>query len=176
MKTIQTEFGPRKEWALIAAEKITGGKRDSQKRYKTEHGMQTVIGIAALIERQLEEAWQTPPNPVFIPVRQWRIDPESKPDVAKLVRMADAKFRLSAKAWEVGNNSGDPRVLEQQSAREQRLAGEGEAMLAPLGIKCDWPGLYPSFTVRGYTELSTLGAVLSALGKPRNWLKPEDCK
>lgn len=83
------------------------------------------------------------------------------------------KFRASAAAWERGNNSGDPEVFRAQTARERRLAREGEAMLAPLGIKCDWPGLYPSFQVNGFHEYSTSAAVLAALRHPRNWLTKE---
>ncbi len=87
--------------------------------------------------------------------------------------MADAKFRLSAKAWIEGNNSGDLLVLAAATKRERRLAREGAELLSPLGIKCDWPGLYPSFTVKGYCEHDTESAVLAALGHPRNWLREE---
>lgn len=99
------------------------------------------------------------------------LDPQNKAQVRKLIDMADAKFRLSAKAWVDGNNSGNSDVMAAMTKREQRLAREGEALLAPLGIKCDWPGLYPSFTVKGYSEHDTTSAVLAALGHPRNWLK-----
>jgi len=102
------------------------------------------------------------------------LDPQSKPQVTKLIEMADAKFRLSAKAWEYGNNSGDSQVMTVADKRSRRLAREGEALLSPLGIKCDWPGLYPTFTVNGYSEHSTESAVLVALGHPRNWLRTEE--
>lgn len=111
------------------------------------------------------------PDPIAIPVRRFMLDPQSRAHVGKLIRMADARFRLSAKAWEQGNNSGDPRELDRCTERERRLADEGAAMLAPLGIKCDWPGLYPSFAVRGGHEYTTENAVLVALGHPRNWMK-----
>lgn len=107
---------------------------------------------------------------IQIPVRSMSLDPHNKEQVRKLIEMADAKFRLSAKAWEDGNNSGDPQVLDVMEKRERRLALEGAALLAPLGIKCDWPGLYPSFEVNGFTEYTTQNAVLTALGHPRNWL------
>lgn len=103
------------------------------------------------------------------------LDPQNRTQVRKLIEMADAKFRLSAKAWEDGNNSGNSEVLAAMSKRERRLAREGAAMLAPLGIKCDWPGLYPSFEINGAHEYTTENAVLTALGHPRNWLK-EDVK
>lgn len=111
---------------------------------------------------------------ISIPVRSMTLDPQSKPQVRKLIEMADAKFRLSAKAWIDGNNSGDSETLAAATKRERRLAREGAALVEPLGIKCDWPGLYPSFTVKGYGEHTTQAAVLAALGHPRNWLSEEE--
>ena len=110
---------------------------------------------------------------ISIPVRSMTLDPRNKEQVRRLIEMADAKFRLSAKAWEDGNNSGDPETLAAATKRERRLAREGEALLSPLGIKCDWPGLYPSFQVNGFHEYATSAAVLAALGHPRNWLNKE---
>lgn len=112
---------------------------------------------------------------ITIPVRQMTLDPQNKAQVAKLIAMADGKFRLSAKAWIDGNNSGNAELLAEGNKRERRLAREGAALLAPLGIKCDWPGLYPSFEINGAHEHTTEAAVLAALGHPRNWLK-EDAK
>ncbi len=110
---------------------------------------------------------------ISIPIRCIILDPDSKEQVRALIRRAEAKFRLSARAWEIGNNSGDSATLAAMTRRENRLAAEGAALLAPLGIACDWPGLYPSFKVNGYEEHSTENAILSALGKPRNWLRVE---
>lgn len=108
---------------------------------------------------------------IKIPVRSITLDPDNKQQVRSLIERADAKFRLSAKAWEKGNNSGSSTELATQTQRELRLAHEGAELLLPLGIECDWPGLYPSFVVKGYNEHSTEAAVLAALGKPRNWLR-----
>lgn len=99
------------------------------------------------------------------------LDPNNKTQVRKLINRAESKFKLSAKAWEIGNNSGSNASLAAQSKRKRRLAREGEALLKPLGIKCDWSGLYPSFTVKGYAEYSTESAVLVALGHERKWLR-----
>ena len=107
---------------------------------------------------------------ILIPVRHWQLDPQNKAHVSKLVRMADARFSLAAKAWERGNNSGDSEFMERMNKRSDWLQCEAEAMLAPLGIKVDYPGLYPSFTVNGYAEHSTASAVLAALNLPRNFL------
>ena len=111
---------------------------------------------------------------ISIPVRSMSLDPQNKAQVRKLIEMADAKFRLSAKAWEIGNNSGDPVTLSVQEKRSRKLAREGCALLDPLGIKARASRTYPSFTVKGYPEHSTEQAVLAALGHPRNWLRTEE--
>lgn len=99
-------------------------------------------------------------------------DPDNRAHVASLIERADAMFRLSAKTWIRGNNSRNAETLKRCDALHIKHAENGEALLSPLGIKCDWPGLYPSFTVNGYAEHDTKSAVLAALGKPRNWLQP----
>lgn len=63
-------------------------------------------------------------------------------------------FRASASAWERANNCPadtdyQRKYRAQCARREQSEADKGEALLAPFGIKCDWPGLYPSFKVGG---------------------------
>lgn len=113
---------------------------------------------------------------ITIPVRQMTLDPQNKAQVRKLVQMADAKFRLSAKAWVDYSNERDTEKAAALERRHLRLAKEGEALLAPLGIVVDWPGLAPSFTVKGYAEHDTASAVVAALGHPRGWLKEEGGK
>ena len=98
------------------------------------------------------------------------LDPNHRTQVSHLIERAEAKFRLSASSWVRGNNSGDAGLLRQGESLERKYARQGEALLAPLGIKCDWPGLYPSFNVHGHDEHDTRSAVLAALGKPRNWI------
>jgi hypothetical protein len=98
------------------------------------------------------------------------IDPTNRAHLASLISRAEAYFKLSAKAWEDGNNSGDPKFLAKMTREEIHQARNGERLLNPLGIKCDWPGLYPSFEVNGYHEYTTQSAVLAALGLPRNYL------
>ena len=103
-------------------------------------------------------------------VASYSLDPLNRVHVASLIRRAEAYFSLSAKAWESGNNSGNAATLRASEVEERETAANGEALLAPLGIKCDWPGLYPSFEVGGFHEYTTEAAVLAALGHPRNWL------
>ena len=127
--------------------------------------------------RYLAEGVRNPAPPEYIAIPQvgrvpaYSLDPKNREQVQTLVNRADAYFRLSAKTWEARNTAGLAparyRYLEQ---RETALAANGEKLLAPLGIKCDWPGLYPSFAVRGFTEYATSAAVLSALKLPRNFL------
>lgn len=110
---------------------------------------------------------------ISIPVRSITLDPQNREQVRALITRADAKFRLSAKAWERGQNSGDSDIMEACNRRADRLGDEGAAMLAPLGIKCSWPGLYPAHEVNGFMEYTTEAAVLAALGRPRNWLRED---
>lgn len=102
------------------------------------------------------------------------LDPQSKPQVRKLIEMADAKFRLSAKAGESLSGNCDGATFKRLQDRELRRADEGCELLKPLGIKCEFPGLYPVFYVKGYEETTAEMAVLSALGHPRNWLRDEE--
>ena len=69
-----------------------------------------------------------------------------------LIREADRLFRRSARAWERGNHE-----------QEKTFAERGAKLLAPLGIICDWPGLYPCFKVGSCAYLSTEAAVSAAL-------------
>lgn len=99
------------------------------------------------------------------------LDPQNRTQVRSLIDRADAYFRLSAKAWEARQTCMEQARYEYLERREQSLADNGEALLIPLGIKCDWPGLYPSFLVHGHHEYTTTNAVLAALEHDRNWLR-----
>lgn len=85
----------------------------------------------------------------------------------RLVDHAESLFNRAAKAWVRGNNSASTdwgrRNLTRCNALCDKLRGEAEALLLPLGIVTDYPGLYPSFNVKGYCEYSVLNAVSSAL-------------
>jgi hypothetical protein len=104
-------------------------------------------------------------------VPAYKVDPQNRAEVSALIRRADAYFALSAKAWIRGNNSGNSKTLAECTREENRQAQNGEALLKPFGIETDWPGLYPSFKVNGFSEYTTEAAVLSAIGQNRNWLK-----
>lgn len=107
-------------------------------------------------------------------VPAFSLDPLNRAQVASLIRRADAYFHLSAQDWCERNDSRLSQVARDTLERaEQRHAKNGEMLLAPLGIKCDWPGLYPSFEVGGFWEYGTREAVLSALGHPRTFIMPE---
>ena len=79
----------------------------------------------------------------------------------------DRLFSRAARSWERGKNSGNSETL----ALGERLCDEyreqAEALLKPLGIIVDYPGLYPSFTVHGHSEHSTLNAISAALEDAR---------
>ncbi|SRR5713101_3454390 len=84
-------------------------------------------------------------------------------EAVNLVQRADALFERAAKAWERGNNSGDSARLTACEELCDTYRNEAEAMLTPLGIVVDYPGLYPAFAVRGYSFHDTLSAVSAAL-------------
>lgn len=71
-------------------------------------------------------------------------------------------FRASATAGE-RSTSGFLSAAERNrlNAREVSQAQAGAALLKPFGISCEWPGLFPSFTVKGYSY-HTVRAALSA--------------
>lgn len=79
------------------------------------------------------------------------------------IERADRLFLRAARAWERGNNSGNDRGMERGVAQCGKLRDQAEALLAPLGIVVDYPGLYPSFTVGGYSCHTTESAVSAAL-------------
>lgn len=118
----------------------------------------------------IEEAFPMKTQFIQIPARSFQLDPQNKAHVAKLVRMAESAFTLAAKAGETGNNSGDNETMRLMNHRCDRKRAEAEAMLAPLGIKCSYPGLYPAFEVGGCTEYTVEAAVVAALKLPRNFL------
>jgi hypothetical protein len=78
---------------------------------------------------------------------------------------AENYFGCAAKAWETGNNSGDSETMRRAEARCDRLRRQGEEVLAPFGIECDCPGLYPSFAVNGFTYHSVQSALDAVVGE-----------
>jgi hypothetical protein len=84
-----------------------------------------------------------------------------------LADQAERLFERAARAWVRGNNSGDSLLLERGYRQCDDYRRKAEALLKPLGIEVDYPGLYPSFTVRGFGYHSTLSAVSAALESER---------
>ena len=79
------------------------------------------------------------------------------------VRQADRLFERAARAWVRGNNSGDNDIMRRCNGQCDRYRDEAEALLKPLGIEVDYPGLYPSFTVAGFAHHTTESDVSAAL-------------
>ena len=75
----------------------------------------------------------------------------------------DKLFERAARAWVRGDGSGNSDTYRRALKQVDKLRNEAETMLTPLGIVVDYPGLYPSFTVNGYAEHSTLNAISAAL-------------
>jgi hypothetical protein len=81
-----------------------------------------------------------------------------------LVEKAEKLFQGSASAWErANNNAHDAAYYKRSMVRHDKLRADAEALLAPLGIEVDYPGLYPSFKVGGYDYYATKSAVRAAL-------------
>lgn len=98
------------------------------------------------------------------------LDPQNKQQVRSLCARHRAYVSCSKSAWEARQTRTTPERYRALERREGRMGENAEALLRPFGIKCDWPGLYPSFTVNGYGEHTVESAVCAALGHPRNWL------
>lgn len=79
---------------------------------------------------------------------------------------AQRHFLASASAWKCSNDRDrTPAVRAKASKRELSEADKGAALLAPFGIACDWPGLYPSFKVAGFTYHDARSALSAAVGQ-----------
>jgi hypothetical protein len=84
-------------------------------------------------------------------------------EVLRIINDADSLFRRAAKAWERGNNSGDSAYMTRMEKQTDSCRARAEDKLAPFGITCDYPGLYPSFEVRGHSYNTTESAVSAAV-------------
>ena len=80
-----------------------------------------------------------------------------------LAQEAEKMFDRAAKVWVRGNNSGNPETLKRCEKRCDKLRRGAVSLLSPLDIEVDFPGLYPSFKVRGFEHHSTLSAISAAL-------------
>jgi len=72
-------------------------------------------------------------------------------------------FNRAANAWVRGNNSGDTKTMNRCNHLCGQLRRDAEALLKPLKIEVDYPGLYPSFKVNGFCEYTVLNAISAAL-------------
>lgn len=68
-------------------------------------------------------------------------------------------FNRAARAWERGSGSGENGYMIRCNLQINHLHGKAEKLLAPLGISCDYPGLYPSFIFKGYVYNDLLSAL-----------------
>ncbi len=85
-------------------------------------------------------------------------------ELNRLIESADSLFARGARAWERGNQNGDDPAYNARCRKQMEACHDREeAMLTPLGIEVDYPGLYPSFKVRGFTFHTTESAVSAAM-------------
>ncbi len=77
------------------------------------------------------------------------------------MKKAQRLFIQAAKAWEVGNNSGNSAVLTAKTQECEKLRTDAEKLL-PAGVVVIYPGLYPCFQFQGRTfyDLKSLYAFL----------------
>jgi len=80
-----------------------------------------------------------------------------------MIETADKLFRRAALALERGNNSGNSAALKRGEKQCDACRVRAEKLLEPLGIEVDYPGLYPSFMVKGHSCHTTESAVSLAL-------------
>jgi hypothetical protein len=87
-------------------------------------------------------------------------------EASQLADKCEQLFRRAALAWERGNNSGNSLALDWGNGLCDKYRTQAEALLKPLGIVCDYPGLYPVFTTRGgCPEYGCLAAISRALSE-----------
>lgn len=56
------------------------------------------------------------------------------------------------RSWELENSTRDTTLQQKENYYQQELGEKLESMCVLLGIEIEWPGLYPSFKVDGYTH------------------------
>lgn len=82
------------------------------------------------------------------------------PVIAELGARRFVRYVLASKrAFERGNNSGDPKILAQQQAIETAQAAKAADVARAFGCSCDWPGLYPVLNRGDRSEYSTGSAI-----------------
>ena len=72
----------------------------------------------------------------------------------KIINHAAELFEQAAKAWEHGNNSGNPDTLAKYEAKCDSIRNVAEAILEPIGVTVDYPGLYPVYSYEGHEYYS----------------------
>jgi hypothetical protein len=72
----------------------------------------------------------------------------------EIARTLGRWFEKAARAWTLGNNSGDSKTFNKACREQGRLHGQAESVLGLWGIVADYPGLYPAFHVKGRTYYS----------------------
>ena len=92
---------------------------------------------------------------------QFKMACAAKPDAVALV--LENLAHESAQAWVRGNNSGDSETMRIAERESNRLGLAIERVMGLLSVSVNWPGLYPSFRVHGYPELSFAAAIKAAI-------------
>jgi hypothetical protein len=75
----------------------------------------------------------------------------------------DARCASIKRTWIRGNNSGDAALLSRCESKCEALRDEVAALLAGYGIRVDWPGLAPTFSLPMARGTVTFYSVSDAL-------------
>ena len=86
-----------------------------------------------------------------------------------LILECNRLFEAAARAWERGNNSGDPRRLEYGEDQCDRLRAKAVKLITECwpGITVSWPGLYPYYSGPNWSAFHLEDAVRHALERAR---------
>lgn len=69
------------------------------------------------------------------------------------IEWIERKLNRAAKCWELTTDSKiSKKARKDHEADYQRLTDEVENELKKIGIKCSWPGLFPTYIINGRQE------------------------
>lgn len=76
------------------------------------------------------------------------IDTKNSEEVNALCQRISAKCNLAAKTWEITTDGRiSKKIRDNANRRWNKLMEDIEDELSIYGIKCEWPGLYPTFII-----------------------------
>ncbi len=118
-------------------------------------------GARALIKRAMRRSGlDIEPDTSPDLLASWARQPSSAPEIARGLM---GQFERAADKWVEGNNSGDARRLEACNDECDNLRDQAEIVCAVLGLRVDYPGLYPTFMREHGTYYFSLNDIIRAI-------------